>query len=65
LDKTPGHAIMGSYGVLLMKLVGFLTVLLLLLFSIVAAGCQPTETKAASGATAAAADPLAYLPQDG
>ena len=48
-----------------MKSVGFLTVLLLLVFSMVAAGCQPTETKAAPGATVAAVDPLAYLPQDG
>jgi hypothetical protein len=48
-----------------MKLVGFLAILLLLGLGTFAAVYQPTETKAASGATAVAADPLAALPADG
>ena len=48
-----------------MKLVGFLTILILLGQGLFAVLYQPTETKAASGATAVAADPLATLPADG
>jgi hypothetical protein len=41
-------------GVLLMKMVGFLTFCILIIGTVLAAGCQPTETKAAPGATATA-----------
>jgi hypothetical protein len=48
-----------------MKLVSFLTLLLLVGLGLFAALYQPTETRAAAGAAPVAVDPLAYLPQDG